>query len=71
VTRRPGKKRKGRAGKKYGSKNGVPTGVSMVGDNRYTAGSGTDEPSKIVVEALKPGEGTLKGRTSWDQLFPE
>jgi len=43
----------------------------MVGDNRYTAGSGTDEPSKIVVEALKPGEGTLKGRTSWDQLFPE
>ncbi len=65
------KKRVGYAGKKYSSKNGIPTGVSIIGDNRYTAGSGTDESSEIVVEALKPGEGTLKGRTSWDQLFPE
>ena len=65
------KKRVGYAGKKYSSKNGIPTGVSIIGDSRYTAGSGTDESSEIVVEALKPGEGTLKGRTSWDQLFPE
>ncbi len=61
----------GYADKKYSSKNGIPTGGSITGDSRYTAGSGTDRSSEIAVEALRRGEGTLKGRTSWDQLSPE
>ena len=61
----------GYAVKTYSSKNGVPTGASIIGDSRYTAGSGTDGSSEIAVEALKPGEGALKGHTSWDQLSPE
>ena len=61
----------GYADKKYSSKNGIPTGGSIIGDSRYTAGSGTDGSSEIAVEALRRGEGTLEGRTSWDQLSPE
>ncbi|SVD08013.1 uncharacterized protein METZ01_LOCUS360867, partial [marine metagenome] len=65
------KKRVGYAGKKYSSKKGIPTGISIIGDNRYTAGSGTDESSEIAVEALQPGDAALKGRMSWDQLLPD
>ncbi len=65
------KRRIGFAGKKYYSKNGIPTGVSIIGDNRYTAGSGTDDASEVTVEALQPGDDAPAGRMSWDQLLPE
>lgn len=65
------KRRLGFAGKKYNSKSGIPTGVSIIGDNRYTSGSGTDDASEVAVEALQPGGDAPTGRMSWDQLLPD
>jgi len=65
------KRRLGFAGKKYNSKSGIPTGVSIIGDNRYTSGSGTDDASEVVPEALQPGGDAPTGRMSWDQLLPD
>ncbi len=63
------KKSVGYSGKRYKPKNGVPGGVSIIGDKRYTTGSETDNASKIVIEALDPGQGQLEGRMSWEQLW--
>ena len=70
---KPGKKGKriGYAGKKYISKKGAPAGVSIIGDNRYTPGTGTDEASEIGVDALQPTSEPLTGRLSWEQLLRE
>ena len=58
------------SGKKYSSKSGIPSGISIIGDNRYTSGSGTDDSSEISVEAISDGKDQIDGRVSWDQLSP-
>ncbi|MBT6065281.1 MAG: hypothetical protein HOG53_00210, partial [Proteobacteria bacterium] len=67
--RRP-KKQVGYSGKRYTSKKGVPTGVSIIGDNRYTSGSDTDDADEVGVEAIRSGDDQLEGRLSWEQVNP-
>ena len=67
--RRP-KKQVGYSGKRYTSKKGVPTGVSIIGDNRYTSGSGTDGADEVAVEAIRSGDDQPEGRLSWEQVNP-
>ena len=51
-------------------KKGVPTGVSIIGDDRYTSGSGTDGADEVAVEAIRSADDQLEGRLSWEQVNP-
>ena len=70
VTTSSGKKVKvGYAGKKYAADKGLPTGVSIISERRYTPGSGTDEASKVS-SSLLTATSENRGRISWMQLQP-
>ena len=61
----------GYAGRKLDPDKGMPAGPSIIGNQRFTAGSATETGEEIAVNAISESEATVSGRLSWDQLFPD
>ncbi|MBT4987164.1 MAG: hypothetical protein HOM87_05110 [Proteobacteria bacterium] len=61
----------GYAGKKLEEEQGMPAGPSIIGNRRFTPGSGTDEVSKIEDTLLQSNVSRVSGRLSWEHLFPD
>ena len=61
----------GYAGKKLEEEQGMPAGPSIIGNRRFTPGSGTDEVSKIEDTLLQSTVSRVSGRLSWEHLFPD
>ena len=61
----------GYAGRKLDPDKGMPAGPSIIGNQRFTAGSATETGEEIAVNAISESEATVTGRLSWDQLFPD
>ena len=54
-------------GEKFDASNGLPAAPAVIGDKRYTAGTGIDDSSQMDVTVIAEFSG-LAGRLSWDQL---
>ncbi|HCF74968.1 MAG TPA: hypothetical protein DES72_14490, partial [Gammaproteobacteria bacterium] len=54
-------------GEKFNASNGLPAAPAVIGDKRYTAGTGIDDSSQMDVTVIAEFSG-LAGRLSWDQL---
>ncbi|MED5406987.1 MAG: PilC/PilY family type IV pilus protein [Pseudomonadota bacterium] len=54
-------------GEKFDTSNGLPAAPAVIGDKRYTAGTGIDDSSQMDITVIAEFSG-LAGRLSWDQL---